>query len=64
MNLCKKKGVKKDKKNQIKTLISAHLADFWFRAEEEKVTSRAEPSWKSFSLSSGSSQLGSDSSLD
>jgi len=38
-------------------------ADFRFRAEGEKATSRAEPSWKSVSSSSGSSQLGSDSSL-
>ena len=37
--------------------------NFRFRAEEKKVTSRAEPSWKSFSSSSGSSQVGSDSSL-
>ena len=38
-------------------------AIFWFRAESKKVTSQSEPSWKSFSSSYGSSQLGSDSSL-
>ena len=37
-------------------------ANFWFRAEEKKATRRAESSWKSFSSSCGSSQLGSDSS--
>jgi hypothetical protein len=39
---------------------------FWYeydQAEGKKVTSWAEPSWKSFNSSSGSSQLGSDSSL-
>ena len=41
-------------------LISANYR-FW--AEEKKATIRAEPSWKSFSSSSGLSQLGSDSSL-
>ena len=67
MNLCKTKGVlgswklwfsyiNKDKKtkNKIKIKISA---DFQFRAEEKKVTSRAEPSWKTFSLSCGSDWL-------
>ena len=34
---------------------------FYFELKEKR--SRAEPSWKSFSSSSGSSQLGSDSSL-
>ena len=39
------------------------MADFQFRAEGKKVTSRANTSWKSFSSSSGSSKLSSDSSL-
>ena len=43
--------------------FSSFLANFQFRAEVKKVTSRAEPSWKSFSSSYDSSQLGSDSSL-
>ena len=37
------------------------MANFQFWAEGKKVTSQAEPSWKSFS--SGSNQLGSNSSL-
>ena len=43
--------------------FSSFLADFQFRAKGKKVTSRAETSWNSFSSSSGSSKLGSDSSL-
>ena len=35
------------------------LANFRYRAEGKKVTSRAEPSWTSFSSSSGSRQLSS-----
>ena len=51
-----------EKKNQNQN-FGSFSANFWFRAEGKKVTSRAEPSWKSFSSSSGSSQLSSDSSL-
>ena len=39
------------------------MVNFQFRAEVKKVTSQAELSWKTFSSSYGSSQLGSDSSL-
>ena len=73
INSCKTKGVlgswklwfsyiNGNKKNQNQN-FGSFLADFWFRAEWIKVTSPAEPCWKSFSLSYGSSQLGSDSSL-
>ena len=49
---------------QLRIEISARFSvNFQFRAEVKKVTSRAEPSWKSFSSSYGSSQLGSGSSL-
>ena len=50
-------------KNKIK--ISARFGQFLISSWREKghEPSRAEPSWKSFSSSSGSSQLGSDSSL-
>ena len=44
--------------------FSSFLANFQFRAELKKVTSRAGPSRKSFSSSYVSSQLGSDSSLE
>ena len=43
--------------------FSSFSGNLWFQAEGEKVTSRAKQSQKSFSLSSCSSQLGSDSSL-
>ena len=46
-------------KEKSKSNFQLVLANFRFRAEWKKVTSRAEPSWKFFS----SSQLGSDSSL-
>ena len=46
-----------------KCQFSDFRAEFFFRADGEKATSRAEPSWKSFSSSYGSSQLGSGSSL-
>ena len=71
MNLCKTKGVlgswklwfsyiNENKKKQIK--ISARFRPiFGFELNEKR--SRAKPSWKSFSSSYGSSQLGSDSSL-
>ena len=72
MNLCKTKwcwklwfsyiNKKKKKKNQIKIIISACFGPiFDFKLKRKR--SRAKPSWKSFSSSSGSSQLGSDSSL-
>ena len=49
---------------QLRIDISARFSvHFQFRAEVKKVTSRAEPSWKSFNSSYGSSQLGSGSSL-
>ena len=51
-------------KSKSKSNFQLVLANFRFRAEWKKVTSRAEPSWKSFSSSYGSSQLGSDSSLE
>ena len=47
-----------------KCQLSDFRAEFFFRADGEKATSRAEPSWKSFSSSYGASQLGSDSSLE
>ena len=48
---------------QLRIEISARFSvNFQFRAEAKKVPSRAEPSWKTFSLSYGSSQLGSGSS--
>ena len=50
-------------KSKSKSNFQLVLANFRFRAEWKKVTSRAEPSWKSFSSSYGSSQLGSGSSL-
>ena len=43
--------------------LGSFLPDFSFPAEWKKVTSWAKPSWKTFSSSYGSNQLGSDSSL-
>ena len=52
------------RKLDLKKLLSNFRAEKKVRAEGKKVTSRVEPSWKYFSSSYGSSQLGSDSSLE
>ena len=44
-------------------IFSNFRAEIFFSSWTKKVTSQAEPSWKSFCSSYGSSQLGSDSSL-
>ena len=51
--------IRKKNKSGQKCQFSDFRAEFFFRADGEKATSRAEPSWKLFS----SSQLGSGSSL-
>ena len=60
----------KDRSSNFGPFFGPFSADFWLvfgrfllPSWVKKVTSRAEPSWKSFSSSYGSSQLGSDSSL-
>ena len=71
MNICNTKGFLGSRKvwfgyihekKKIKIKILAHFCPI-FNFELNGKSSRAEPSWKSFSSSSGSSQFGSDSSL-